>query len=104
MIIKQSPICDESDLIVEKSGEVITINGVAHDLSTVSDTLPAYNAELSPNGHEYEHILGAINRVAGELELTIRVPHVPNAPEAHRFPSDIVNPADGVIINTEARE
>lgn len=93
MKINLSPVrSDESQPSVTKSGDIITVNGEAFDFSDVTEgaTLPA-DAIVS------DWIVGDVTRLNGTLELTIKITHGANAPEATRFPSPILNPQDGEI-------
>ena len=92
MIIKLSPQRRDDRLTVKKSGDKLTINGKAYDFSKLPD-----GATLPTEAHDCEWILGGVDRVDGELNLTLILPHGANAPETTRFPRPIINPADGKI-------
>ena len=92
MKIYLSPQRRDDTLTVTKHGDVLTINGTEYDFSQLSDggTLPA-------DAVDSEYVIGSVNRVNGELELTLLLPHGPNASEAARFPEPIIDPADGEV-------
>ena len=92
MQINLSPQRRDDQLTVFKEGDVLTINGTAYDFTDLPDggTLPAEAVDC-------EYVIGSVNRVNGELELTLLLPHGPNATEAARFPEPIINPADGEL-------
>ena len=92
MKINLSPQRRDDTLTVTKQGATLTINGTAYDFSQLPDggTLPA-------DAVDSEFVIGSVDRVNGELELTLLLPHGPNASEAARFPQPIINPADGEV-------
>ena len=92
MKITLSPQRRDDALTVIKQGDTLTINGTAYGFSQLPDggTLPAEAVDC-------EYIVDSVNRVDGELELTLLLPHGANASEAARFPEPIINPADGEL-------
>jgi len=92
MNINLSPQRRDDALTITKNGDVLTINGTEYDFSQLSDggTLPA-------DAVDSEFVIGSVDRVNGELELTLRLPHGANASEAARFPQPIIDPADGEV-------
>ncbi|WP_027715815.1 hypothetical protein [Desulfuromonas sp. TF] len=93
MHIKLSPQRRDDALEVEKAGDLLTINGLDYDFSP----LPA-GASLPASAIECEWIVGDVYRsVDGVLEVTLILPHGANPAPEQAFPSDIVNPPDGVI-------
>lgn len=93
MKIALSPIFSDSPQIAASvSGDVLTINGQVFDFSPLPDgaTLPA-GAIDSP------HFIGPVERIDGELHLTLRFPHGWNASEALRFPEPIHMVGDGPV-------
>ena len=92
MKINLSPQRRDDTLTVIKQGDVLTINGTAYDFTDLPDggTLPG-------DAVDCEYVIGSVNRVNGELELTLLLPHGPNATEAARFPEPIIDPADGEV-------
>jgi len=92
MKINLSPQRRDDMLTVAKQNDVLTINGAEYDLTSLPDggTLPAEAVDS-------EYVIGSVGRVNGELELTLLLPHGPNASEAARFPEPIIDPADGEV-------
>ncbi|WP_283245270.1 tail fiber assembly protein [Pseudomonas sp. PCH44] len=92
MIIKLSPVRSDLVLGVLKSGDTLAINGKAYDLSRLAD-----GASLPVEAIGDEFVAAPIERVGGNLVVTLTLPHAADAPEQARFPVDIVNPADGPV-------
>ncbi|BBH46889.1 tail fiber assembly protein [Pseudomonas sp. KU43P] len=91
MIIKLSPVRSDLQLAVFKAGEVMEINGVALDFSRLAD-----GATLPSEAVGCEFVIAPVERVNGDLVLTLMLPHAADAPQAARFPVDIY-PADGQV-------
>jgi len=93
MIIKLSPLRSDAQLSVSRHGDSLVLNGVLLDLSRLEEgaTLPA-----AAIGNEW--LGGDVERIDGRLVLTLRLPHGPQASEQCRFPADIVDPQDGVVL------
>lgn len=93
MKINLSPQYRDATLALSKAGDVLTINGETIDFAGLPD------GATVPNGAVLsDWIVGEISRVAGELELTLILPHGPAPSYAVAFPAPILNPADGVIV------
>ena len=92
MKINLSPQRRDDTLTITKQGDVLTINGTEYDFTDLPDggTLPA-------DAVDCEYVFGSVDRVDGEIELTLLLPHGPNATEAARFPEPIIDPADGEV-------
>lgn len=92
MIIKLSPAGCDAELRVVKSGDTLIVNGVILDFTQLEDgsTLPA-----DAVGSEW--VIRTVERIDGELIVTLTLPHIADAPESVRFPADIFNPADGPV-------
>jgi hypothetical protein len=85
--IKLSPVRSDSEsLTASWIAPVLTVNGEAYDLSELPDGATAV--------HE---ILGKVSRVINDYEVTLTLPHGPNAPHETRFPEDIIVDTDGEI-------
>lgn len=83
---------DDGPLTLSKQGDILTIQGTAYDFSQ----LPG-GGTLPRDAVDCPWLASDINRINGELELTLLLPHGANAPEATRFPEPIINPSDGTI-------
>jgi hypothetical protein len=92
MKITLSPQRRDDNLQVIKSGDTLTINGTAYDFSVVPD-----GATLPRDAVDCPWLASDVERIDDVLHLTLLLPHGPNAPEETRFPSPLVNPADGVL-------
>ena len=92
MKIYLSPQRRDDTLTVTKQGDTLTINGTEYDFTDLPDggTLPA-------DAVDSEYVIGSVDRVDGEIELTLLFPHGPNASEAARFPEPIIDPSDGEV-------
>lgn len=92
MKITLSPQRRDDTLTVIKEGDSLTINGTAYEFSQLPD-----GGTLPKGAVDCEWIASDIDRVDGELELTLLLPHGADASEAARFPEPIVNPGDGQV-------
>ncbi|WP_274093883.1 tail fiber assembly protein [Pseudomonas guariconensis] len=91
MIIKLSPVRSDVGLSVIKSGDTLEVNSVALDFSRLPDgaTLPAEAVGC-------EFVIAPVERINGDLVVTLMLPHAADAPQAARFPVDLY-PADGQV-------
>lgn len=92
MLIKLSPRRFDAELAVTKQGDKLTINGMTLDFTPLAD-----GASLPASAISSEWVVGGVERAAGDLVLTLCLPHWPDAAEAVRFPADIVNPKNGAV-------
>jgi hypothetical protein len=92
MIINLCPVRSDLELQVIKVGSTLTINGEVFDFSVIPD-----GATLPAEAVSSDFVIGEVKRVAGELELTILMPHGAAATEAARFPQPIIDPEDGPL-------
>ncbi|PLU08898.1 hypothetical protein [Sinorhizobium medicae] len=92
MKIDLSPQRRDDLLTVTKAGDVFTVNGMAFDFSALPDgaTIPAGEVPC-------EWLVGSVERTAGELHLTLILPHGPGPSQAVAFPPPLIDPPDGVI-------
>ena len=92
MQIKLSPVRMDEQLTLSRDGDVLYVNGETFDFGALLEgaTLP-WGAVLS------DWFPGEVERINGELHLTIRLPHGPNAPESTRFPAPISITKDGQV-------
>lgn len=99
MKIILSPQRRDDTLIAVKSGDVLTLNSVRFDLSPIGegDTLPfdAIHSQWLP---------GNIERLNGELTLTMLFPNPSNYSQAQAFPSPLLNVPDGVVVFPEPEQ
>lgn len=92
MRISFSPQFREDALTVSTAGDVLTINGVPFDFSSLDngDTIPA-------GAIPCEWIVGPVEKVEGELRLTLILPIGPNPSPAVAFPVPITVTTDGPV-------
>jgi len=92
MRISFSPQRRDDTLSVSKQADTLTINGIAYDLSVVPDgaTLPASAVDCA-------FVTGDIERIDGDLHLTLILPHGPSPSHAAAFPEPMINPPDGLL-------
>lgn len=92
MKINLSPQRRDDTLVLEKMGDVLTINGDDLDLSVITE------GSTYPDATEIHPFLsGSITRENGELELTFILPHGKDAPEEVLFPEPLIVTVDGPI-------
>lgn len=92
MNITLSPQRTDETLIVIKNGDSLTINDVIYDFSAIPD-----GATLPKSAFDCRWIISDVERVNGVINLTLILPHAVNASEQARYPSPIINPADGPL-------
>jgi len=96
MIINFSPQRRDDDLAIIKTDDILNIDGTDYDFSDIPEggTLPA-------DAVDCEFIIGDVERVNGELQLTIILPHTSNASEEQRFPEPLTVNTDGQVVLPE---
>ena len=92
MTLHLSPQRRDDTLTVSKAGDVLTINGEEFDFSQVPD-----GGLLPRDALDCEWIVSDVERVDGELVLTLLLPHGANASEAARFPEPLTDVPDGIV-------
>ena len=93
MRISLSPQRRDDALEVLKHGDALTINGEAYDFSPLPDggTIPAGEVPC-------DWITGSVERVDGDLRLTLILPHGAAPSQAVAFPQPVINPPDGPVV------
>ena len=88
MKLNLSPQRSDTEITYAVDGDTLTINGEPHDLSGDWVKLEPDDEEstLEPTGYL---LSGGRDPDTGEITLTVRCPHGPNAPESERFPEPI---------------
>lgn len=83
---------DDAAPLILKQGALLTVNSEEFDFGFLADgdTLPS-SAVMS------EHFCSDVTRTGDTIELTIRLPHGPDAPDSVRFPQPILVEQDGSI-------
>lgn len=92
MRISFSPVRRDDTLTVSKSGDVLTVNGTVLDFSGLPD-----GATLPFGSIDCEWIAGDVERVDGEIHVTLILPHGANPSPSVAFPEPITVTADGPI-------
>lgn len=92
MLIHFSPQRSDETLLVDREGDALWINGQAFDLSPLPE-----GAELPAEATGSAWFVGAIRREAGELVVTLRLPHGPSPSEAVAFPQSVHMTEDGPV-------
>lgn len=92
MHITFSPMRRDDTLSLSKSGDVLTINGEPFDLSGIPE-----GATLPREAVACDWLASDIERLGGELRLTLILPHGAIAPADTLFPQPITVAADGPI-------
>ena len=92
MIINLSPQRRDDAITVIKTGDTLTINGVAFDFSQLPE-----GATLPSAAIDSEWFCGDVSRTNGALELTLLLPHGPNPSQAQAFPEPVVVTEDGEV-------
>lgn len=92
MRIALSPQRRDDTLTVSKVGDVLTINGASFDFTSLPD-----GATIPMGTIPCEWIAGPVERIEGDLRITLLLPHGPNSCEAVGFPATIIDPPDGLI-------
>ena len=82
----------DDTLQVSKSGDTLAINGVEYDFSVVSD-----GATLPKDAVDCAWLASDVERIDGVLHLTLILPHGVDASYAARFPTPLLDPADGLL-------
>lgn len=82
MKIRFSPARMDDPVSGHVDGDIITLAGVAIDLS------PLNEGATLPHGAILNHyVVGDVERISGDIFLTLICPHGANAPDETRFPS-----------------
>ncbi len=92
MKISLSPQRRDDGLVVVKDGDKLRINGDLFSFVSLPDgaTVPA--GEIPCNW-----IVGPVERIDGEIHLTLVLPHGPNPSPAVAYPVALGDPPDGAL-------
>jgi hypothetical protein len=93
MRIKLFPQRRDDALTVVRSGSVLIVNGESFDFSRMADgdTLPL-------SAIQSQWFVGDVDKVGGELTLTLLLPNPWNYSPEQAFPVDLVDVPDGPVI------
>ncbi|MBV4477847.1 hypothetical protein [Pseudomonas botevensis] len=92
MIIKLSPARMEGVMTLSKLGDALTIDGETFDFTALPD-----GAQLPAEAVGCSRVVQPVERVGGQLIITLQLPITVDASEAACFPADIANPPDGEV-------
>lgn len=92
MEIKLLPQRRDDTLEVIKSGDTLTINGISYDFSVVPE-----GATLPQDAVDCVWLTSDVERIDGVLHLTLFLPNSAGASYAARFPTPLLDPADGLL-------
>lgn len=92
MRISFSPQLRDDTLTVIKAGDVLTINGEGFDFSGLLDGATIPTGEVP-----CDWIAGPVERIGGDLHLTLILPHGADPSAAVAFPAPLINPPDGPL-------
>lgn len=92
MIISLSPQRSDGGLSIDRSGDTLILNHQTLDFSQLPEgaTLPAES--ITSNW-----VAGPVERINGELHMTLRLPHGPNPPKHVAFPEPLIVTEDGPV-------
>lgn len=92
MYITLSPVRMEEALIASLAGDVLTLNGEAFDFGPLPD-----GGILPAEAVQSEWVVSPVERINGELHLTLRLPHGANPSREVAFPEPLTVLKDGPI-------
>lgn len=92
MKITLTPMRRPVPLTLSRAGDVLSVNGTGFDLSGIPE-----GATLPRDAVAGDWLASDIERVGGQLRLTVILPHAADAPPETRFPAPIEVTADGPI-------
>lgn len=94
MRIKLSPVLPltPASLTIYKQDDSLTINGLTLDFAPLPD-----GATLPSEATRCPWIIAPVERIGGELVITLQLPVPVDANQEACFPRDIVSPADGLV-------
>ena len=92
LIITLTPMRREDRLSVSKAGDLVTINGEIFNLYDIPE-----GATLPQTAVACDWLASDVERLDGNLYLTLILPHGANATEEALFPEPIIVEVDGLI-------
>ena len=93
MEITLTPVFSDDPIISASAfGDVLTIGDQSFDFGPLQD-----GAHLPAGAIDSPHFIGPVERIDGELHLTLRFPHGWDASERLRFPEPIHMTGDGPV-------
>lgn len=92
MKITLSPTRSDTPLTASVAGDSLTLNGEVLDLSGIEE-----GAMIEAETLACEWVVGLVTRSAGEIALTLIMPHGANAPQETLFPAPLEIATDGPV-------
>lgn len=92
MQITLTPVRMATPLSLERTGDILTLNGTAFDLTPLLE-----GATLPREAVACDWLASDVERIDGALHLTLILPHDATAPSETLFPAPIINPQDGPV-------
>lgn len=92
MIINLCPVRMDEELLANRKGDLLTLNGEVFDFGPLTE-----GATIPQSAIVSSWFAGPVERIDGELVLTLVLPHGANAPEETRFPQSITMFSDGLM-------
>ena len=92
MIITLTPMRRDDALTLHRAGDVLTINGVAHDFGPLPE-----GALLPCAAVGCDWIASDVARIEGAIHLTLILPHGPDAAPETLFPAPLHLAEDGPV-------
>lgn len=92
MQIKFNPQRRDDSLTVVKQGDTLIVNGTEYDFSAVPE-----GATLPADAIDSDLFSGPVERINGELHVTLTLSHGPNPSQAVAFPEPITVSEDGPV-------
>lgn len=92
MQITLSHMRSDQTLTVERSGDILILNGESFDLSAIPDGATVPRADIACGW-----LASDIERRNGELRFALILPHGADAPDATLFPAPVTVAADGPV-------
>lgn len=84
MIVNLAPRRGDRRYTASVDGDVLTVDGTAYDFSPLPE-----GGELPRAAVDCPWLAGDVRREAGQIVLTLILPHGPLAPQGTRFPAPI---------------
>ncbi|NYS26206.1 hypothetical protein HUK65_14520 [Rhodobacteraceae bacterium 2376] len=92
MKITLTPVYMDAPLVLERAGDVLTLNGTAYDFTPLPE-----GATLPRAAVGCDWLASDVARVDGALQLTLILPHGGHAPPRTLFPAPVIDPPDGPV-------
>ena len=93
MKIGFTPVRRDDRLELQRAGDVLILNGETFDFGPLPE-----GAILPAEAIDSDWFVGSVERIEGELHLTLLLPHGPHAPNATRFPAPLKVESDGPVV------